>query len=237
MTSFILVNPQIGENIGAAARALANFEHVDLRLVAPRDGWPNKRAIGMASGAFGLITPTVYDTLRDALSDCHYAFATTARKRDCVKPVFTPESACCQGLNCAEQKTAFVFGAERTGLSAEDISLCQAIISIPVNPQFASLNLAQSVLLVAYEWHKQNLGLPADQKIIEYDSARQEDVESFLQRLEAELDDKHFFRDEALKPTVARHIRDIFTRAELTDQELRTLHGVVSALRGNKKKP
>jgi len=152
--SFILVHPQMGENIGAAARAMMNFGLRDLRLVAPRDGWPNERAIDMAAGAFDhMPAPQVFETLSEAISDLHKTYATTARARDMVKPVFTPDAASEDGLEVLAQdgaKIGFVFGAERTGLENEDLSRCSAIINVPTNPDFSSLNLGQCVLLMSY---------------------------------------------------------------------------------------
>lgn len=239
MTAIILLRPQMGENIGAAARAILNFGITDLRLVAPRDGWPNIVAEKNASGALEKITPSLYPSLKDALSDCHYAYATTARRRDAVKPVFTPQAAITNTINKTNQKTAFVFGPERTGLENDDLALCSAIINIPTNPDFSSLNLSQSVLLIAYELHKQK-----DTEVnIDKDSnennlpAKHEDISSFLERLNTDLEHKNYYRSENLKKTMQRNIANIFTRAEITSQELKTLHGILSALRGNKKPP
>ncbi len=238
MTAFILIAPQMGENIGAAARAILNFGITDLRLVAPRDGWPNEKAIKNAAGAFDKITPEIFPSLSIAVADCHYVFATTARRRDAVKPVFTPDTAITEALTRTDQKIAFIFGPERTGLENNDVTLCQAIINIPTNPDFSSLNLSQSVLLMAYEWHKQSIKCgafktsPPDETPV-----KQEELHIFLERLETDLEDKNYFRSENLKETMQRNIKNIFTRSNITDQELRTMHGILSALRGNKKPP
>ncbi len=240
MTAIILVKPQMGENIGAAARAILNFGLNDLRLVAPRDGWPNISAERNASGALEHITPRIYKTLTEALHDCHLSFATTARRRDAVKPVHTPQTAISESLSRKHQKTAFVFGPERTGLENNDLALCSAIINIPTNPSFSSLNLSQSVLLMAYEWQNQNNTKPHATKIQTNSDtlpAIQKDTLQFLERLEDDLERRNYFRSENLKDTMKRNIKNIFTRADITDQELRTLHGVLSALRGNKKPP
>lgn len=235
----ILVAPQLGENIGAAARAMLNFGITDLRLVAPRDGWPNERAEAMAAGAFDKMPDVqIHNTLAEALTDTHYALAMTARPRDMVKPVFTPETgikdiAARAGTG---QKVALVFGAERIGLVNDDIALCQGIITVTTNPDYPSLNLAQSVALMIYEWHKAHNDTP-EQSLDMGDSfpAPHETLNGFLERLEEELETSNFFRSEDLKPTMVRNVQNIFTRADLSDQEVRTLHGMLSALIGKKK--
>ncbi len=242
MLSIILCNPQMGENIGAAARSMLNFDLTDLRLVNPRDGWPNDRAITMASGAFEQMTEVkIFDSLADAIADLHFCFATTARPRDMVKPVFSPESAAIEGKLRASknQNIGVIFGAERTGMLNDEVSQAQAIISIPVNSEFPSLNLGQAVLLIAYEWMK-NHESETTNSLIDMGlsfPAKQSDVNVFLERLENELEKRNFFRSEDLKPTMIRNIQNIFTRSDISDQELRTLHGVLSALRGNKTPP
>ncbi|MCX8509100.1 MAG: RNA methyltransferase, partial [Rhodobacteraceae bacterium] len=156
---FVLVRPQMGENIGAAARAMLNFSLARMRLVDPRDGWPNPRAVAMASGAAGRVLDQagIFPTLPEAISDCAYVFATTARGRDLTKPIMTPERAMehARALLAKGQKVAILFGPERTGLENEDVARANAIISVPVNPEFPSLNLGQAVLLCAYEWMRQ----------------------------------------------------------------------------------
>lgn len=236
--AIILANPQMGENIGASARAMLNFGLTDLRIVNPRDGWPNERAEATSSGALGQMPPVqLYDTLSEAIADLHYCFATTSRKRDMVKPIFEPDGAMNETKTriSDEQKIGFVFGAERTGLTNEELSLCQAILTFPTNSEFFSINLAQSVLLISYEWNKltHNEITPA-LEIGDSFPAKLKDVNGFIERLMGDLDDRRFFRDENLKPTTIRNIQNIFTRSDITDQELRTLHGIVSALRGNK---
>lgn len=233
--SFILVNPQMGENIGAAARGMMNFGLTDLRIVAPRDGWPNHKAIEMSAGAFDhMPAPTVFDTLEQASADLNKLYATTARRRDMVKPVFTPDAAIVDGMAiCAEplSKIGFVFGPERTGLENDDLSRCNAIINVPTHPDFSSLNLGQCVLLIAYAISNraegtEGLTLPMS------DSApvSLEKMDEFLARLEGALEDGRFFKAEDMKPTMIRNIRNIFMRGDLSDQEVKTLHGIVSAL-------
>ena len=235
---FILVRPQMGENIGAAARAMLNFGLSDLRIVNPRDGWPNQAAIDMAAGALDdPSTTTLYNSLPDALADCHYAYATTARHRDMVKPVFTARGAAQDGVKRAAegQKTAFVFGRERTGLENDEVSLCHAVITIPVNPDFSSINLGQAALLLSYEWLMAGDATP-DKVFDPGDSFPVEHakLDEFLSRLENELDEGGFFRSAGLKPTMIRNIRGMFMRGDITDQEVRTLHGVVTTLTGKK---
>jgi tRNA/rRNA methyltransferase len=152
----VLVRPQLGENIGKAARAMLNFGLVDMRLVAPRDGWPNPSAGPAASGAdIVLERATVYETLADAVADCAHVYATTVRKRGVTKPVLTPEQAASEiHVNAPTGRSALVFGPERSGLETDDVALAHAIVTVPINPEFGSLNLAQAVILLAYEWSK-----------------------------------------------------------------------------------
>lgn len=228
----------MAENIGAAARAMFNFGLTDLRLVNPRDGWPNENVVTMDAGALAKMPPvSVFDTLEEAAANLNFIAATSARPRDMVVPVFTPQSAVteCRKRFNEKQKIGFVFGRERTGLTNDDISLCHAIVTIPANPAFSSLNLAQSVLLMAYEWLKSDDKTP--KKTIDPGGrfpAEHKKLDEFLSRLEKELETHHFFRTQEITPTMKRNIRNMFTRNDLTDQEVRTLHGVISALTGKK---
>lgn len=232
----ILVSPQMGENIGAAARAMLNFGLTDLRLVNPRDGWPNQAAIDMSSGALEKMPPvTVFSSLAEAAADCNYVYGTTARKRDMVKKVFTPRGAVNDAAGRAGQKTAFVFGPERTGLENDDIALCHAVITVPSNPDFWSLNLGQTVLLMSYEWMiTKDQTKPQTLHTGDSIPAPHDKLDKFLARLEEELEAGQFFNARELKPTMIRNIRSMFMRAELTEQEVRTFHGIVSALNGKK---
>lgn len=240
LPAIILVNPQMGENIGAAARAMLNFGLTDLRIVNPRDGWPNETAIANASGAFDIMpAPQIFDDVASALKDCHTVYATTARPRDMVKKVFTPESAAQEIVKQHSEglKTAILFGAERTGLTNDEIVQADHIISIPTNPDFWSLNLAQSVLLISHEIHKlqvsvESIETPTGDSV----TATHEELDGMLLRLEDELEKKNFFRSKDLKPTMLRNIRNIFTRTQMTEQEVRTMQGIISALIGNKTK-
>lgn len=223
----------MGENIGAAARAMLNFGLCDLRIVDPRDGWPSVEAERNASGALdgdNSVRVQVFDTLAEAIFDLHFVLATTARRRDLVKDVFTPQSAAeiTQERSQAEQKCGFVFGGERAGLDNDDIALCQGIITIPTNPDFSSLNLGQAVLLQCWEIFKTQ---GTDIKSIQNENtpAPQGQLDEFLSRLETELENANFFKSEGLKPTMVRNIRSMFTRSDLTEQEVRTLHGILSA--------
>lgn len=236
--AIILVNPQMGENIGATARAMMNFGFTDLRLVNPRDGWPNERATATASGALDIMpAPTIYESFEDSIHDLHFTLATTSRDRDMVKPIYSPARASEIILTRTNrhQKSGFVFGCERTGITNDDLSLCQGIINIPANDEFASLNLAQAVLLIAYEWSTTSQPKPQTEGLIEnHNPAPQSELHGFLERLQTDLEDRNFFRAEGLKATMIKNIQNIFTRADISEQELRTLHGILSALRGNK---
>lgn len=231
--AIILVHPQMGENIGAAARAMANFGLSDLRLVKPRDGWPNERANDTASGAFDhMPAPQLFETLEEAIKDLNKTYATTARSRDMVKPVFTPDAAIEDSLALGDDaKIGFVFGPERTGLENEELSHCNAIINVPTNPDFSSLNLGQCVLLIAYALSRHCL--EAEEVVLPVGDSMpvsQDKLDEFIDRLETSLEDADFFKADNLKPTMTRNIRNIFTRGDLSDQEVRTLHGILTAL-------
>ena len=238
--SIILVSPQMGENIGASARAMANFGLNDLKLVTPRDGWPSKIAESNAVGALDLLKPVeVFDKTADALKNNHVVYATTARPRDMRKQVLTPEQAVINiHADSKDGKTsAILFGGERAGLTNDDIALAHHIISVPVNPDFASLNLAQSVLLMAYQlYHAQDTTPAKEMPVGDSTPATHEELNDMLNRLEQELDHHHFFRNEDMHPAMMRNIRNIFMRSEMTEQEVRTFHGIISSLIGKKKK-
>jgi tRNA/rRNA methyltransferase len=231
--TIILVEPQLAENIGMAARAMANFGLSELRLVAPRNGWPKKGAHSAASGAVHILEGAkLYPTAREAIADLNFVFATTARERGQMKRVFGPEPAMreAQGRLAAGQGVGILFGRERTGLENDEVSLADAIVTFPVDPRFSSLNLAQAVLLVAYEWHKLATGgaLPfsGDRRS---PPAVRDQILSFFDYLEAELDAANFYPPDK-RPTMTRNMRDIFHRLELTEQDVRTLRGAVRAL-------
>jgi tRNA/rRNA methyltransferase len=237
--AIILVEPQMGENIGATARAMANFGLTDLRLVRPRDGWPNPQAVRSASGADRVIEGVrVYHTTEEAVSGCTLLLATTAREHGQQKAVLSPEEAALRMLPpiAAGETVGILFGRERTGLENYEISLCDCIVTLPVNPAFSSLNLAQAVLIVAYEWHMTADATPA--KVIPTleehggptELARQEDIELLFDHLERELDESGYLFPPDKRPTMVRNLRSIFLRANLTEPEVRSLRGVVKAL-------
>jgi tRNA/rRNA methyltransferase len=230
----ILVDPQMGENIGAAARAMLNCGLDKLRIVRPRDGWPNERADAMSAGALAAMPPVeVYDSTEAAIADCHYVVATTARMRDMDKEVITPRQA---GIELSArahigEKTAILFGAERSGLTNDDTALANAIVTIPLNPNFSSLNLGQAVLLLAYEFAQNIDDTPAIQRTgNDTEIASNEAVMNLCQRLEVEMDKGGFFRAPDLRPTIVRNIKNMFGRAGMTEQEVKTFHGIITAL-------
>ncbi len=241
----VLVNPQLGENIGTAARAMANFGLHELRLVEPRDGWPNEKALTSSSGANWIIeNAAVHETLAGALNDVNYVYATTARPRGMIKEVITPEQAGhdMRARIARGERLAILFGRERFGLSNDEVSLADVIVTAPVNPAFASINIAQAVLLMGYEWFKDQAGtlgqqtpeLPALEgpglQTPDTRLATKEELYGFIDHLERELDVAGFFKTEDKKPGMLRNIRNLFARAELTEQEVRSLRGIVSSL-------
>jgi tRNA/rRNA methyltransferase len=236
--AIILVEPQLGENIGAAARAMANFGLTDLRLVAPRDGWPNERAIASASRADHVINAAqVFDTVEQAVADLVFVYATTARNRDIPKVVRGPQFAARHLRQRFEagQKAGLLFGRERWGLVNEEINLADELVTFPVNPVFASLNIAQAVLLMAYEWMSSGVGedgLSTRNPIQPFDSRPSEKAHliGFLDHLEAALDVAGYFKEADLRTSKREKLRALFQRAGLTRHEVDALRGVVSAL-------
>jgi len=232
--TIILVEPQLGQNIGAVARAMLNFGLTDLRLVNPRDGWPNSAAIAPAASADKVLeTLQVYPTTLAAIGDLNRVFASSARPYDMIKYVYSPNTALEQLVSTAEhgQKVGVLFGNERCGLPSEDISLCEALIKIPTNHEFSSLNLAHAVALIAYEWSIRANSSPAQTFRTGGTSlATREDLGNFFAHLEEELDQSGFLRHKKKRPTMVRNIRNIFQRANLTEQEVRSLRGIVRSL-------
>ncbi len=228
---FVLVRPQMGENIGAAARAMWNFGLDRMRLVAPRDGWPNQKAVAMSSGAGRLLDEAVLvDTTAQAVSECSYVMATTARQRGLTKPVLTPERAMqvAREKIAAGEKVAVLFGPERAGLENDDIALANAIISVPVNPEFASLNLAQCVLLTAYEWRRQTDEGEAERvELAGGDWATQVEVEKLAEHYEDRLDQAGFFFPPAKAANMKMNLRNLWSRMPLTRADVQMLHGVL----------
>ncbi len=237
----VLVEPQLGENIGTAARAMANFGLTRLRLVKPRDGWPNVHARRAASGADVVLDGAMlYDTLPAAVADCSFVLATTARAHDQAKPVVGPAEAAREiGPRLAAGETvAVVFGRERWGLMNDEIGVADRIITFPVNPAFASLNLAQAVLIVAYEWFNAATGgaLPFAMPH-RSPPAGKEQLLAFFTTLERELERVEFFRPAEKRDTMTINLRNIFTRLEPTQQDIQTLHGVIMAIAEGRKGP
>ncbi len=233
----VLVEPQMAENIGTAARAMGNSALGEMRLVRPRDNHLDLRAVRAASGAEAILeAATVYDTLEEAISDCVHVFATTARRRDMMKRIVTPRKAAEEmraGFAAAPpEASAILFGRERTGLENDDVAMAGAVLEVPLNPHFCSLNLAQAVLLVGYEWFVSGDFTPVEQPAERSSPpANQTDMRKLYEHLEVELDSVGFFHVETKRPGMVRNIRSIFARAGLTQQEVRTLHGVVRELR------
>ncbi len=232
--AIVLVTPQLGENIGTASRAMANCGLSDLRLVRPRDGWPNPTARAAASGAdFVLDQARIYDTTEEAVADLRHLYATSARRRDMVKPVLTPRAAAAEMRQITPGGAAcgVLFGPERTGLENEDVVLAQALIAVPLNPAFSSLNLAQAVLLVAYEWHL--AAIPDPGRELNLAGSRRATTEELLnlyRRIEEDLIEGGFLFPPEKTPIMIRNLRNIFQRADLTEQEVRTLHGMLRTL-------
>jgi tRNA/rRNA methyltransferase len=226
----ILVRPQLAENIGACARAMLNFGLDEMRLVAPRDGWPQDKARAMASRADAVLdAAALYDTTDAAVADLHFVLATTARPRDMVKPVLSPREAAGRAREAlaAGERVGVLFGAERAGLDNDDVVRAHAIVQVSANPAFASLNLAQAVLLFGYEWFAAAAAPPAPAAA---PRATAEELGNFFRRLEAALDEAGFLHPPEKRPTMVRNIRNLFQRADLSQNEVSTLHGIVSAL-------
>jgi len=225
----VLVRPQLGENIGKAARAMLNFGLTELRLVTPRDGWPNPSAAPAASGADAVLNDArVFDSLADAVADCANVYATTVRKRGVTKPVVTPEQAA-REIQEAPGRSAYVFGPERAGLETEDVALARAILTVPINPEFASLNLAQAVILCAYEWSKHvALVQPTVEALLP--PAPQVELEGLVGHFERMLDAKNYFWPVSRAETNRLTLRNLLTKPGWNHLEVRTLRGILTTL-------
>ncbi len=232
--AIILVEPQMGENIGACARAMVNCGLEDLRLVNPRDGWPNPIAERAAVGAFALMAPVrVCTSTQDALAGMTLVYATTARDRRMVKPILTARAAAQMARQHSSQggRVGLLFGPERMGLVNDDLSLADALVTVPLNPAFTSLNLGQAVLLLGYEWLMAGDETPGERLDLNGTlPATKEELHNFFAHLERELDSCGFLRNEEARPNMIRNLRNMWQRAGLTEQEIRTLHGVVKEL-------
>ena len=236
----VLVRPQMGENIGASARAMLNFGLTGLRLVAPRDGWPNPSAKAMAAGASEVIDGArVFETVAEAVADCAYVTATTARHRGLFVPVREPQEEAEVLKAHADDglRAAVLFGGEKAGLSTDDLAHADSILTVPLNPAFSSLNLAQAVLLVAYEWSR--AAASGERFASPYDEtpASREAVEGMLRHLFGALDAAGYFYPEAKRPTLERNLRTMLTNAKLTEAETRLFRGVVRQLARRQTRP
>jgi tRNA/rRNA methyltransferase len=227
----ILVRPQLGENIGMAARAMLNCGLSELRLVAPRDGWPNPKAVRAASGADVVLERAkLSDSVADAVADLQHVVATTARTRELVQRIVTARRAALdmRAWIAAGERVGILFGPERTGLENEDAVLADTALTIPLNPQFSSLNVAQAVLVVAYEWLA-----AADDTRAERMSAHatrpatKDELQNLFDHLERALDQSGFLRHKAMRPAMVNNLRALLQRAQMTEQEVRTFHGVI----------
>jgi len=231
--AIVLVEPQLGENIGAVARAMLNFGMAELVIVNPRDGWPNEKAAAMASGAGVVLDRArLTATTDEAIQEFHQVFAMTARPRESLLPVMTPRQAAEAMRISIErgERCAVLLGPERTGLSNEDVGRAGAVISIPVNPAFASLNVAQAAVVFAYEWAIADGAAPPPADIDAAAPATREQFEGFINQLFGSLADARYFYPEERRPVLERKIRTAFARANLTEGEVRTLRGVVKSL-------
>jgi tRNA/rRNA methyltransferase len=237
----VLVEPQLGENIGAAARAMANFGLSRLRIVNPRQRWPNDKARMMATGGSRLLDGAeLYDTLEGAIADCNFVLAATARAHDQVKPVIGAAQAAAEMAPRIEagERVAVLFGRERNGLENDEVALADRIVTLPVNPGFASLNLAQAVVIVAYEWFKLQSGAVLPFAMPEKSAAApKEQLLAFFACLERELEKVEFFRPPDKRQTMQINLRNIFTRMRPTQQDIQTLHGVIMAIAEGRKGP
>ena len=232
--AIILVGPTLGENIGAAARAMMNFGLSDMRLVSPKGTWPNQQALNTASGAERILEhASVFDTTEAAVADLQRLYATTARVRDMEKPVLTPRglAGIVREKSVTGEKSGILFGRESKGLDNEDVAMSDAIVMVPVHPDHTSINLGQAVLLIGYEWF-----LAGDPETISEvtrksgQPASREELIAFFEHLEGELDDCGFLYPPEKRPRMVRNIRNMFTRTGLSDQEVKTLRGIVAGL-------
>jgi tRNA/rRNA methyltransferase len=232
----VLVRPQLGENIGKAARAMLNFGLTELRLVTPRDGWPNPSAGPASAGADVVLErATVYESLAEAVADCGHVYATTVRRREVTKPVVTPEQAAA-AVHREPGRSAFVFGPERSGLETADVALARTIVTVPINPEFGSLNLAQAVILLAYEWSK-HVALAQPPIDVLLPPAPQEELEGLIGQLETMLAPTSYYLPEKRAIATRRTLRTLLTKPGWNHLEVRTFRGVLSALRKGEHRP
>ena len=227
--AIVLVRPQLGENIGKAARAMLNFGLTEMRIVSPRDGWPNPSAGPAASGAdIVLENARIFDTTAEAVADCAHVYATTVRKRGVTKPVLTPEEAG-RAIHAESGKCAILFGREASGLETEDVALARSILTVPINPEFGSLNLAQAVILCAYEWSKAtDLVQPTQEEHLP--PAAQEELDGLIAHFESMLEPKGYFFPESRAEATRKTLRTVLTKPGWNHLEVRTLRGVLSSI-------
>jgi len=225
----VLVRPQLGQNIGKAARAMLNFSLTEMRLVSPRDGWPNPDAGPAASGADVVLERAkVFETVQEAIANCSAVYASTVRRRDLVMPVLTPEEMANQ-VTASAERTAILFGAERSGLETEEVALANAIVTVPINPEFGSLNLAQAVILLAYEWSKRSeLAIPTAKEL--EPPAPHGEVEGLIGQLEESLEAKRYFHPPSRTQATKNTLRTIFTKTGWSSREVKAVRGVIRAL-------
>jgi tRNA/rRNA methyltransferase len=234
--AIILVEPQLGENIGTAARAMMNCALDDLRLVRPRDGWPSAKAVAAASGADRVLDQAqIYQSIPEAIADLVHVYASTARDRGMVRREVTPRQAAAEmrAHIGAGEPCGVLFGPERTGLLNDDLTFADTVLTVPLNPGFSSLNLAQAVMIVGYEWY--TAGNEAPRETLHTGLSRpatKAELVNFFEHLEEELVRNGFLRNRESRPSMVRNLRSLFERAHCTEQELRTLHGVVTAFAG-----
>jgi tRNA/rRNA methyltransferase len=225
----VLVRPQLGQNIGKAARAMLNFGLAEMRLVAPRDGWPNPDAGPAASGADSVLERAgLFDTVADATADCSAIFASTVRRRDLVMPVLAPEEMA-DRIAGSPERSAILFGPERSGLETEEVALANAIVTVPINPEFGSLNLAQAVILLAYEWSRRaELAVPPAKEVEA--PAPHGELEGLILQLDDALVEKGYFHPPSRTRATRNTIRTIFTKTGWSSREIKAVRGIIRAL-------
>lgn len=225
----VLVRPQLGQNIGKAARAMLNFGLTELRMVAPRDGWPNPDAGPAASGADAVLqSARIFAAAQDAIADCSLVFASTVRRRDLVMPVVGPQEMA-DRIAASPERSAILFGPERSGLETEEVALANAIVTVPINPEFASLNLAQAVILLAYEWSKRGDLAQPTAKEIEAPASHGE-LDGLIRQLDEELAGKGYFHPPSRTGATKNTIRTIFTKTGWSSREVKAVRGIIRAL-------
>lgn len=227
MPTIILTRPQMGENIGGSARAAMNFGIESLKLVSPRDGWPNEKALANSAHAKSVIeSAVIYNRLDDALAESQLAFAITARPRDIDLPVYDAQQA--MQLLQSNKKCAFVFGPENNGLTTEEVAMCNAVIQVPTSPRNPSLNLAQAVGIVSYEWSK--LGASCQEAGISEEEPAHANYQSLYEHFLRLMDENDFYNTEAIKPVVNKNLRAMLSRANMNAQDIQTMHGILKAI-------